>query len=142
MVKGLDNIVRDIVREILILMMGDRRIKSSNRLVIGVPMVSDNAYRNSISQTFGSIEQKKSAVAVTFVREYEADNKSSLRVNQNPKIMLNAVDFYESFIGMPGIRIEVQSRVIELGNDLKPGSKGFSPVMDGNMGDGEVEPIE
>lgn len=88
------------------------------------------------------MEQKKSAVAVTFVREYEADNKSSLRVNQNPKIMLNAVDFYESFIGMPGIRIEVQSRVIELGNDLKPGSKGFSPVMDGNMGDGEVEPIE
>ena len=43
MVKGLDNIVRDIVREILILMMGDRRIKGSNRLIIGVPMVSDNA---------------------------------------------------------------------------------------------------
>ena len=56
--------------------------------------------------------------------------------------MLNAVDFYESFIGMPGVRIEVQSRVIELGNDLKPENKGFCSVMDGNMGDGEVEAIE
>ena len=56
--------------------------------------------------------------------------------------MLNAVDFYESFIGMPGVRIEVQSRVMELGNDQEPGSKGFCPVMDGNMRDGEVEAME
>lgn len=43
MVEGLNDIVRDIVREVLVLMMGDRRIKGSNRLIIGVPMVSDNA---------------------------------------------------------------------------------------------------
>lgn len=43
MVEGLNNIVRDIVREVLVLMMGDRRIKGSNRLIIGVLMVSDNA---------------------------------------------------------------------------------------------------
>ena len=123
-------------------MMCDRRIKGSNRLIISVPMVGNDAQRTGVSQTFGSMEQKKSAVAVTFVRQDEADNKSSLRVNQNPKIVLNAVDFYESFIGMPGIRIKVQSRVIELGNDLKPESKGFCPVMDGNMRDGEVEAME
>lgn len=88
------------------------------------------------------MEQQKSAVTVTFVREHEADDKSSLRVDQDPKVMLNSVDFYKSFIGMPGVRIEIQSRIIELGNDLKPESKGFCPIMDGNVRDGEVEPIE
>jgi len=41
---------------------------------------------------------------------------------------------------MPGIRIEIQSGIIKLRNDLKPGSKGFCPIMDGNMSDGKVEP--
>lgn len=68
MVEGLNNIVRDIVREGIILMMCDRRIKGSNRLIISVPMVGNDAQRTGVSQTFGSMEQKKSAVAVTFVR--------------------------------------------------------------------------
>ena len=68
MVKGLDNIVRDIVREILILMIGDKRINSRDSLVIGVPVLGNDAQRTGVSQTFGSMEQKKSAVAVTFVR--------------------------------------------------------------------------
>ena len=56
--------------------------------------------------------------------------------------MLNAVDFYKSFIGMPGVRIKIQSRIIDLGNDLKSRSKGFCSIMDGNMRNGEVEAIE
>jgi len=71
------------------------------------------------------MEQQKSAITVTLVREHEADDQSSLRVDQDPKVMLNPVDFYKSFIGMPGVGIEIQSRIIELGNDLKPGSKAF-----------------
>ena len=77
-----------------------------------------------------------------FIRENEADDKSSLRFDQNPKIMLNAVDFYKSFIGMPGVRIKIQSRIIEFGNDPKPESEGLCPIMDGNMRDGEVEAME
>ena len=50
------------------MMMCDRRIKGSNRLIISVPMVGNDAQRTGVSQTFGSMEQKKSAVAVTFVR--------------------------------------------------------------------------
>lgn len=88
------------------------------------------------------MEQQKSAVTVTLVRENKTDDKSSLRVDQDPKVMLNPVDFYESFIGMPGVGTEIQSRIIELGNDLKAGSQGFCPKMDGNMRDGEVEAIE
>ena len=71
------------------------------------------------------MEQQKSAVTVTLVRENKTDDKSSLRVDQDPKVMLNPVDFYESFIGMPGVGTEIQSRIIEFRNDLKPGSQGF-----------------
>lgn len=42
MAEGLDDVVRDIVRKALVLMMGDRRIKRSNGLIIGVPMVGDD----------------------------------------------------------------------------------------------------
>lgn len=68
MIEGLNNVIRDIVREVIILMMCDRRIKRSNSLIISVPMVGNDAQRTGVSQTFGSMEQKKSAVAVTFVR--------------------------------------------------------------------------
>ncbi len=56
--------------------------------------------------------------------------------------MRSAINFHKSFIGMPGIRIEIQSGIIELGNNLKPEGKGFRPIMDGNMRNGEVELIE
>ena len=55
MVEGLNNIVRDIVREVLVLMMGDRRIKGSKRLIIVVPMLGNDAQRTVVSQTFGSM---------------------------------------------------------------------------------------
>lgn len=56
--------------------------------------------------------------------------------------MLHAVDLYKSCIGMPGVRIKIQSRIIEFGYDLKLGNEGLCPIMDGNMRDGEVEAME
>ena len=42
MVEGLNGVIRYIVREVLVLMMGDRRIKRRDGLIIGVPMIGDD----------------------------------------------------------------------------------------------------
>lgn len=42
MVEGFEDIVRDIIREIFISIVRDRRIKCSDGLIIGVPMIGDD----------------------------------------------------------------------------------------------------
>lgn len=66
-------------------------------------------------------------------REMESENEPSFTVDDEPKIMLNPVDFDNSFVSVPFVGVEVHRRNELERNIIKQGSELPAPVGDGDV---------
>lgn len=105
--------------------------KRLDRDFVGAVTVGDD--RLWFSQIFNRIKQRKSLRAVPVRREMEPKHKAGFSVHNQPKVMLDALDFDYCFVGVPFIGIEIQRRNESNGNVLKQRRKTGTPIADGRM---------
>jgi hypothetical protein len=66
-------------------------------------------------------------------------NKSGLRVNYEPDVVLDTVDFNHSFIGMPLVGVEVKSWHKLQAEVLEHRGELLAPIADSCMGNSDIE---
>lgn len=131
-VEGLDEVVGNIVVEALDLNMLDAK-DGFDWDRVGRVTVGDEGGR--LAKRGGMRKESSGLGGITVRREMKADHEAGLAVNDEPEVVLDPGDFYNGFIGVPLIGIEVEQRqeldthVIEERGELG------TPVADSNMRD-------
>lgn len=65
-------------------------------------------------------------------------NKAGFTINDKPGIMLNTVDFNNSLVCMPFVRVEIHRRGKLFGNIVKNGSEFLALGRNSNMGNIDI----
>jgi len=130
-IEGFNDIVRYIIfKRLYFNVLGIWEGSFSGNIIRPIS-ISNNTGRSS--KLFCITKELESLWRASVRRQMEANHKPCFRINNKPNIILFAVNFNNSFISMPLIRVKI-NRIIKLrGNVLKQGSKHFSPGGNGYM---------
>lgn len=66
-------------------------------------------------------------------------NKAGFGVDDKPDVEFLAVDLNDCFVGMPFIRVKIESGHQREAKGIKQGCKVSAPIADGSMRDGDIK---
>ena len=107
LVKALDEVVGDVIVEALNTDMLNPMQRFNGHLV-GEVAVADNGLRSP--HRFHGFEYGESLRAVPVAIQMEAENKAGFAVQNKPEVVFHTLNFHDSFIGVPLVRVEIERR--------------------------------
>lgn len=107
LVKALDEVVGNVVAETLYADMSNS-VKRLNGHLVGEIAVAHNGLWSS--QGFHGLQNGKRLWAVPVAIQMEAEYKAGFTVQNEPEVVFLALYLYHGFIGVPLVRVEIESR--------------------------------
>lgn len=135
LVKGLNQVVGNVIVEALDADMSNAMDRFNRQFVSGITVADDGL---GGTQRLGSFQQGKSLRAVPVAIEMEAEDETGLAVKDKPEVVFLALDLDHGFISVPLVGVEIERRD-ELESDvLEQRGKAGTPVADGCVGNMDV----